>query len=131
METEEDEVPPYRTRCTAGVLWRKYRIYDDRIELDSRFGLMKIPFENIEGMEIRPSGQLGALKGHLHLRDFRPELMLDWSSLRGHAVVDVNLGWMRRLFITPRDLEQFKSVLDAALLRFEKPEADAQEHSTI
>ncbi len=113
-----EEIPVYRSRCTSRSLWQKYRVFDDRLELDTRFGLMSIPFEHIEGMEVRPSGHSGSLKGHLQLREFRPELMLDWSNFRSHVVVDIKEGWMHRVFITPGDPEAFKGALDEALHRF-------------
>jgi hypothetical protein len=113
-----DEEPLHRSRCALRSLWQKYRIYDDRLELDTRFGLMSIPFEHIESMDLRATGHAGSLKGHLQLRDFRPELMLDWTNFRGHVVVDMKDGAMRRVFITPGDPQVFKSTLDAALRRF-------------
>lgn len=119
------ELPLYRSRCTTKSLWQKYRIFDNRLELDTRFGLMSIPFEHIEAMEVRPSGHSDILKGHLHLREFRPALMLDWAKLHRHVVADMTEGWVHRVFITPGDPEAFKGALDEALRRFEEavPEA--------
>lgn len=113
-----DEVPLYRSRCSSRSLWQKYRIYDDRLELDTRFGLMRIPFEHIESIELRRSGHSDSLKGQLRLRDFRPTLMWDWTNFRSHVVVDMKEGWMHRVFVTPGDPEAFKGVLDEALRRF-------------
>lgn len=115
-----DEVPLYRSRCAFRSLWQKYRIFDDRLELDTRFGLMSIPFENIASIEVRPSGVSGFLKGHLQLRDFRPALRLDWANLLRHGVADPREGWVHRVFITPDDPHAFKGALDEAMNRFEE-----------
>lgn len=113
-----DEEPVYQARCAVRSLWQKYRIYDDRLDLDTRFGLMSIPFENIETIEVRPSGLSGFLKGHLQLRDFRPAFKLDWENLLNHVVADTKEGWVHRVFITPDDPHAFKGALDDAMRRF-------------
>lgn len=120
-----EEAPRYRSRCTNRRLWQKYRVYDDRLELDTRFGLMSIPFENIDAMEIRALGESGSLKGQLQLRDFRPALSLDWTNLNRHVVADRNGGWVHRVFVTPGDPAAFKNALDEALTRFRESGRDS------
>jgi hypothetical protein len=69
-------------------------------------------------MEVRSSGRSGSVKGHLQLHDFQPELLLDWTNFRNDVVVDMNEGWMHRVYITPGDPAAFKGALDEALTRF-------------
>ncbi len=99
-------------------LWQEYRIYDDRLEFDTHLGQMAVPFEEVEGIEISESEVRGLLRGDLHLTGFRPALKLDWANFVEHVVVDKSEGRIRRILLTPDDLETFKSKLDEALNRF-------------
>jgi hypothetical protein len=108
----------YVSRSTIKSLWQEYRVYEDRLELDTLFGLLTIPFEHIETIEVRPSDVAGLLRGDLQLRNFRPALKVDWANFLEHVVIDRKKGWIRRVLMTPADPNAFKNALDDALFRF-------------
>jgi hypothetical protein len=107
--------PLYVSPSTVKSLWQEYRVFADRLELDSLYGLISIPFEQIETIELRESDVAGLLKGDLQLRNFRPALKLDWANFLEHIVIDKAEGVFRRILITPDDPSAFKRSLDGAL----------------
>jgi hypothetical protein len=110
----------YTSKSTAKSLWQEFRLYDDRIEFDTHFGMMVVPLAHIERVDISESEVKGLLRGDLHLKDFRPALKLDWANFVEHVVLDKNKGYVRRLLFTPDDLEAFKSAVEGALERYRK-----------
>jgi hypothetical protein len=112
------ERPIYTSRSTVKSLWQEYRIYTDRLEFDTFFGKMTIPFEHVEGVEISESEVKGLISGDLHLKNFRPALKLDWANFLEHVVVDKREGYVHRVLLTPDDPEAFKRALDSALAGF-------------
>ena len=108
----------YRSPSTVKSLWQEYRIYEERLELDTLFGRLVIPFEAIETNTVRPSDVAGLLKGDLQLRDFRPALKVDWANFLDHVVIDKTGRWVRRVLLTPDDPRAFNKALDEALSRF-------------
>jgi hypothetical protein len=113
-----NDAPLYTSKSTVKSLWQEYRIYSDRVEFDTRFGLMTVPYAHIERVEISESEVRGLMKGDLHLKGFRPALKLDWANFLEHVVLDKNKGHVRRLLFTPEDPEGFKTALDEALRRY-------------
>ena len=109
------DIAIYTSKCTAKNIWQEYRIYDDRLEFDTLFGKMTIPFEHIERIEVSESEVRGLLRGDLHLKGFRPALKLDWANFVEHVVVDRDEGWVRRILFTPDDPTMFKDILENAL----------------
>lgn len=110
--------PRYLSPSTIKSLWQEYRVYDERLELDSIYGLISIPFEQIESIEVRESDVTGLLKGDLQLKNFRPAFKLDWANFLEHIVIDKSEGFFRRILITPDDPEAFKAALDAAMAAY-------------
>jgi hypothetical protein len=110
-----NEVPLYTSKSTAKSIWQEYRIYANRVEFVTLFGLMTVPFEHIEGVDVSESEVEGLLKGDLHLKNFRPALKLDWANFAEHVVLDKTQGHIRRVLFTPEDPEAFKRALDGAL----------------
>jgi hypothetical protein len=109
------DAPIYTSPSTAKSLWQEYRIYPDRLELDTHLGVLTIPFDQIERCDVRESEVAGLLHGDLHLRNFRPAVKLDWADFVEHVVIDKNEGWVRRILLTPEDCHAFKQALDNAL----------------
>lgn len=112
------ETPLYASKSTVRSLWQEYRIYGDRVEFDTKFGMMTVPFDHIESVEISESEVKGLLRGDLHLEGFRPALKLDWANFVEHVVLDKREGYVRRLLFTPDDLGAFKEALEEALDQF-------------
>jgi hypothetical protein len=109
------ETPIYTSNSTVKSVWQEYRIYSDRLEFDTRFGKMTIPFDQIERVEVSESEVKGLLRGDLHLKGFRPAIKLDWANFLEHVVVDKSDGRVHRVLFTPDDPEAFKRALDGAL----------------
>ncbi len=112
------ETPVYTSKSTIKSLWQEYRVYEGRVEFDTVFGRMTIPFEQIERVEVSESEVEGLLRGDLHLKGFRPALKLDWANFQEHVVLDRSAGLVRRILFTPDDPEAFKAALEAALARY-------------
>ncbi len=112
------DTPIYTSKSTVKSLWQEYRLYDDRIEFDTLFGRMTVPFDHIERADVSESEVKGLLKGDLHLKNFRPALKLDWANFLEHVVLDKSEGCIRRVLFTPDDPEAFMRALDEALTRY-------------
>ncbi len=110
----------YRSKSTVKSLWQEYRVYNDRVELDTRFGKLTVPFDHIEKVEISESEVKGLLRGDLHLKNFRPALKIDWANFVEHVVLDKTEGCVRRILFTPDNLVAFKSALDRELAQYRK-----------
>lgn len=111
------ERPIYRSGCSGKSIWQEYRIFGDRIEFDTHFGMMTVPFEQVERIDVSESEVRGLLRGDLHLKDFRPALKLDWANFLEHIVLDKKEGYIRRILFTPDDPAAFKRALEEALER--------------
>lgn len=109
--------PVYVSPSTVKSLWQEYRIYSDRVEMDTLYGLMVIPFEQIECIDLRESDVAGLFRGDLQLKNFRPALKLDWANFLEHIVIDRSDGIFRRVLISPDDPAAFKEALDYAMSR--------------
>lgn len=105
----------YISDSTAKSIWQEYRIYSNRVEIDTHFGNMTIPFEHIETAEVSESEVKGLMRGDLHLKGFRPALKVDWANFVEHVVIDKSEGHIHRILITPDDPEGFVNALGAAL----------------
>ncbi len=116
--------PLYTSRSTVKSLWQEYRIYEDRVEFDTLFGKMTVPFEHIERIEVSESEVRGLLRGDLHLKNFRPALKLDWANFLEHLVLNKAEGYIHRILFTPDDPEAFKEALEKALNDYRGKQAD-------
>ena len=119
-ENRMDNTPIYRSTSTVKSLWQEYSIYYNRIEFDTLFGKMIVPFDQIEQVNISESEVKGLLKGDLHLKNFRPALKLDWANFLEHVVLDKSNGKIRRVLFTPDNPKKFISVLNDAITQFRK-----------
>jgi hypothetical protein len=108
----------YVSNSTARSLWQEYRIYDDHLEFSTMFGVMRIPFDTIETIDVRESDVKGLLKGDLGLKNFRPALKIDWANFQEHVVLDRAEGFCKRILFTPEEPQQFKKVLEDNLAQF-------------
>ena len=107
--------PLYISKGSARSLWQEYRIYEDRVELDTHFGVLAIPFDKIERVHARPSDLKELLAGNLRLRDFRPSLKVDWANFQDHVAIDKEGKFIRRVQLSPDDPKAFAESLQAAM----------------
>lgn len=113
-----NSTPIYTSKSSVKSIWQEYRIYDDRLEFSTLFGLMTVPFEHVESVEVSESDLKGLLKGDLKLKGFRPALKLDWANFVEHVVLDKSDGLLRRVLFTPDDPKAFKAALEQSLTKF-------------
>ena len=112
----------YESKKTVKSMWNTYKIYDDRLELDSMFGKVVIPFVNIESAVVNESDLSGLFHGHLNLKNFRPAYKLDWANFAEHVVIDKNDGHVHRILFTPDDIKAFMDALNNAMKKFQNKE---------
>jgi hypothetical protein len=112
------DTPIYVSKCTGKSLWQEYRIYNDRVEFDTFFGNMEVPFEHIEKVFVSEGEVQGLARGDLHLKNFRPALKLDWANFREHVVLDKSGGIIHRVLFTPEDCQEFKNELESAIDKY-------------
>ena len=112
--------PVYASKSTVRSLWQEYYIYDDRLEFDTVFGRMTIPFEHVERVEVLDSDVKALLRGELRLKNFRPALKIDWANFNDHVVLDKSGGFVHRILFTPDDPQAFKAALDKAVEGYRK-----------
>jgi len=110
----------YSSESTFKGLWQKYRIYEDHLEFDTIFGLIIIPFDIIESIEVQESDLKGLLKGDLKFKGFKPAVKFDWANFQEHVVLDKTEGFCKRFLFTPQNPEEFKEVLEKTLERYRK-----------
>ncbi len=112
--------PIYMSKSTVKNIWQEYRVYDDRLEFDTLFGRMTIPFEHVERIEVLDADTKALVRGDLRLRNFRPALKIDWANFLDHVVLDKSEGYVRRVLFTPEDPAAFKNALKEAVTRFQE-----------
>jgi hypothetical protein len=113
-----DTKPIYVSESKAKSIWQEYRIYGNRIEFDTHFGCMTVPFEHIEQAEVSESEIKGMMRGDLHLKGFRPALKVDWANFFEHVVIDKSEGLIHRILLTPENPEEFVNTLNEAVSRY-------------
>ena len=101
--------PLYASRRSWRSLGKEYRVYPDRIELDTWFGRKVIPADDILEIEIRPPF-VGAdvFRGKGLASGWA--LKLDMADLCRHVALRRRKGMMKRLRFTPDDPEKFVEV---------------------
>lgn len=109
------DTPRYVSKCSFKNFWQEYRIYADRLEFDTLFGKMTVPFEHVETATTTNSDVADMLKGDLKLKGFRPALKLDWANVVEHVVLDRDDGLLKRLLFSPDDPRAFCDALNSAL----------------
>ena len=96
------EPPVYVSRRTPASLWQEYRVFSDRLELQSwiLFHTIVIPAHEIVAIDVRPavfSGRKGFAWG----------IKLDNSDLCRHILVTRKNGWFKRIAFTPDNPDEF------------------------
>ena len=112
------EIAIYTSQSMFKSLWQEYRIYNDHLEFDTHLGIISIPFDQIEKIDVQESDVKGLLKGDLKLKGFKPAIKLDWANFQEHVVLDKKEGFCKRFLFTPQNPKDFKNVLDKALANF-------------
>src|SRR5215212_11742311 len=109
------DTPLYTSPCAARSLWHEYRVYADRVELDTLTGTLAVPFDQIEGVHVAASYSQGV---RLQLAGWKPGLKLDWADLHPHIVLDKATGLFRHIAFTPDDPQAFQEALERAMAAY-------------
>ncbi|MFH1717752.1 MAG: hypothetical protein ABIF19_10400 [Planctomycetota bacterium] len=103
------EEPLYISRRLFRNLWQQYRIYCDRVELQSFPGKKVLPAEDILNIEVRPAVVIADLfRGRGFARSFA--LKMDLADLFCHVAIHRRCGWIKHVRFTPDDPEIFVQV---------------------
>ena len=104
------EQPVYVSRRTPASLWQEYRIFSDRLELQSWTLLhtIVIPANEILEIEARPSlfgGRKGITWG----------IKLDMTDLHRHVLVRRKTGFWKRIAFTPDNPDEFVRICQSII----------------
>ncbi len=119
MQDLTAEQPLYVSARSFKNLWHQYRIYADRIELDSFFGRKVIPAGDILEVEVRPPLVVGDI---FRGKGFKNglALKLDLADLYPHVAILRRSGWFRHIRVTPDDPETFVNICKTVMTRAER-----------
>ena len=94
----------YSSKRTGRSLWQEYRIYPDRLELQSwfLFHTLVVPANEIQAIEVRPAGLIWGVK-------------LDNCNFCRHVLLTKKSGWFRRIGFSPDDPDQFVTLCQSTL----------------
>lgn len=108
--------PLYVSKPSAKSLWREYRLYSDRLELESiPFGLVRVPLSDLRAVTVRPPVVVfDVFRGDYGLGDLLKTVKLDLADLNEHVSIE-KTGFWKQFRITPDDPRAFKAAVDAAL----------------
>jgi len=120
--TKAHEEPLYVSRPTVKSLWREYRLFRDRLELDTiPWGLVRVPLTDLKAVAIRPPLVIfDVFRGDYGLGEMLKTIKLDWADLHEHVALE-KTGFWKQFRITPDDPEAFKAAVDKALAALPKP----------
>jgi hypothetical protein len=112
-----NDTPIYTSKRTGRSLWQEYRIYPDRLELQSwlLFHTVVVPANQIQAVEIRPPVVLADLlrgKGFLFALW---ALKIDNADCCRHVAIKRKSGFMKRIRFSPDDPEKFVAVCQSIM----------------
>ena len=105
-----NDTPLYSSKRTLKSLWQQYRIYPDRLELQSWFLLhtVVVPRDEIQAVEVRPSAWTGE-------KGFTWGIKIDNCDLCRHVLLTKKSGLFKRIGFTPDQPEEFVEVCKSIL----------------
>jgi hypothetical protein len=111
--------PLYVSARSFRNLWHQYRIYADRIELDSFFGRKVIPAGDILEVEVRPPLVVGDI---FRGKGFKNglALKLDMADLCSHVAILRRSGLFRHIRFTPDDPDTFVRICKSIMSKAER-----------
>jgi hypothetical protein len=117
--TVDPAAPLYVSQPSGKNLWREYRLYSDRLELESvPFGLVRVPLSDLRAVSIRPPIVVfDVFRGDYGLGDMIKTVKLDLADLHEHIALE-KTGFWKQFRITPDDPRAFKAAVDDALAAF-------------
>jgi len=100
-----NDAPLYTSKRTAKTLWQQYRIFQDRLELQSwiLFHTLVVPAKEIRAIDVRPSifgGRKGLVWG----------IKIDNCDFCRHVLLLRTSGLFKRIAFSPDDPEKFAEI---------------------
>jgi hypothetical protein len=97
-----NDTPLYTSKRTVKSLWQQYRIYRDRLELQSwfLFHTVVVPADEIQAVEVRPSAFSGQ-------KGFTWGIKIDNCDLCRHVRLTRQSGFFKRIGFSPDNPEEF------------------------
>jgi hypothetical protein len=115
------DTPLYTSKRTAKSLWQQYRIYRDRIELQSWILLHTVvpPINEIRAVKLHPSvfgGWIRLMRGEIEI-DFRDMwgIKIDFCDLCRHVLLRKTSGIFNAIGFSPDEPEQFVEICKSVL----------------
>jgi hypothetical protein len=104
------EQPVHVSRRTPASLWQEYRIFPDRLELQSWifFHAIVIPATEILTIEVRSSAFSGR-------KGFTWGVKLDNADLCRHVLVRRKTGFWKRIAFTPDNPDEFARICQSIM----------------
>lgn len=115
-----NDTPLYASKRTVRSLWQQYRIYRDRIELQSWILLhtVVLPIDEIQAVKVRPS-VFGGWKGLAWgmKKDFRDMwgIKIDFCDLCPHVLLRKKSGLFNAIGFSPDEPEKFVEICKSVL----------------
>ncbi len=108
--------PLYLSKPTIECLWREYRLFADRLELDTvPCGRVIVPLSDIQAVSVRPALVIFDLvRGDYGLGELMKTVELDMADVNEHIALE-KAGFWKQFRITPDDPAAFKRSVDRAL----------------
>ena len=110
----------YASKRTAKSVWQQYRIYRDRLELQSWILLhtVVLPIDEIQAVKLRPS-VIGSLLGFTWgmKKDFRDMwgIKIDFCDLCPHVLLRKTSGLLKSIGFSPDEPEKFVEICKSVL----------------
>lgn len=114
--TDSHDAPLYVSKPTVKNLWQQYRVYADRLELDTfPWGTVRVPLADLERVAIRPPLVIfDVIRGDYGLAEMMRAPKLDLADLNEHIALE-KTGFWKQFRLTPDDPHEFKRVVDGLL----------------
>ena len=105
------DTPLYTSKRTVKSCWGEYRIYRDRLELQSWiiFHTIIVPINEIQAVEVRPSFFRGEWKGETLA------IKIDYCDLCRHVLLTKKRGLFKRISFSPDEPEKFVGICKSIL----------------
>ena len=116
MQDYTNEQPLYVSAKSFKNLWQEYRIYADRIKLESFVGRKIIPASDILNVEVRPPLVIGDIFRGKGLRESLA-LKLDLADLCPHVAILRRSGLFRHIRFVPDDPDTFARICKSIMTR--------------
>lgn len=115
-DTDASDKPLYVSKPTLRSLWRKYRLFADRLELETvPWGKVVVPLSDIKAVTVRPAVVgFDLIRGDYGLAELMKTVKLDMADLGEHIAIE-KTGFWKQFRITPDDPSAFKAAVDKAL----------------